>query len=154
MADNSKYQRDTEDAISAARTAVVFIYDELLPDAVTRGIGFKLHDTINSELSKAMERLDEASDALVEFGFQWHSAMDDVEALADDLGQLQDRINATEFNVLADRLLYELRGRMMTDSPERCVAWMERALETIMDTPTPDDADDAHKLLTAAAWRN
>ena len=154
MADNSKYQRDTEDAISAARTAVVFIYDELIPDAAARGIGFKLHDSIEDELKKAMETLDKASDALVQFGFKWHSAMDDVEELTDELATMTDRINATEFNVLADHLLHELRGRMMTDSPERCVAWMEHALETIMNTPTPDDADDAHKLLTAAAWRN
>ena len=151
MAENNENQKNTEDAISAARTAIVHIYDELLPEAQIR---HGLRDSIRHQLDTAMNRMDAASNALMEFGFDWHNAADDATELESAVAVLEEQVDATEFGLLAQSLLHELRGRMMTDSPERVVWWMEHALVTVLDAPTPDDEADANKLLTAATWGN
>ena len=140
-----------EQAISDARTAIVNAYDEDLPDITAAA---ETHNSLKTRLRLAIEKLDQATVSLEEFGYEFLDVEDKRDELRDELQYQEKRADSTEFGILAESLLRELQGRMMTDSPERVVWWMENALETILAAPTPDDEKDANTLLTAATWRN
>ena len=145
------YKDAAEQAISDARTAIVNAYDEDLPDITAAA---ETRRSLTTRLRLAIEKLDQATVSLEEFGYEFLDVEDKRDELRDELQYQEKRADSTEFGILAESLLRELQGRMMTDSPERVVWWMENALETILAAPTPDDEKDANTLLTAATWRN
>ena len=143
------YANTTEQAISDARTAVVNIFDEDLPEV---SASFDTRDSIQDRLILAMKKMDLASDTLRELSWAYDRVTDEVAELKAENELLTEQVDATEFGLLAQSLLHELRGRMMTDSPEQVVWWIEHALVTVLAAPTPDDTTDANRLLTAATW--
>ena len=70
-----------------------------------------------------------------------------------------DRVEAEELTLslryssfanLATELLHELRGRMMTDSPEQCAWWVEAALLSVATFDTAEDIDTAQTAINGA----
>ncbi len=147
MTDRSKTLQDqTEDNISEARELFCAIYDEDMPDitdAVTR-------QSVQKRTDQGMHMLDDASDRLQELGFAFHNILDKRDELAEENEALITQVAAVSFVRLAEDLLHELRGRMMTDDPTTVVRWVEAALTEVLRHDTPEDEDDAAAIVYGA----
>ena len=147
MTDRKTLQARTEDAISDARGLFSNIYDENMPNL--SGYWADV-DEAKDRLVKGMKALDEASDRLQEFGFAFHDMMDARDEAVDEVARLETQVEAGSFLHLADRLEYELEGRILTDSPESVVAWVRAALAEVRRHDAPEDETEAAAIIYGA----
>jgi len=139
-------QDQTEELISDARGLFSAMYDEDAPDisdSLTR-------NSVTERTVEGMHRLDTASDRLREFGFAFHTMMDKRDELTDEVARLETQVEAASFINLAEGLLFELRGKVMTDQPKNVVWWIEAALADIAGRDAPEDQGEATVMIFEA----
>lgn len=146
MSDRKTMQERTEEAISDARGLFSAMYDEDAPD-ITDSL---TRNSVTERTVEGMHRLDTASAVLQEFGFAFHDLLDKRGELKEEVEALEAQVEATSFLHLADELLNELQGRMMTDTPGRIVTWIEAVLKDVSTSNTPEDEGEATVLIFEA----
>lgn len=136
----------TEEAISDTRGLFAALYDEDLPNL--HGT-FEDRDAAKDRLTKGMELLDRASDDLLKLNNQRYELEQDLYEEELESSKLKDQVEGMDIALLTSNLLHELKGRLMTDTPERTLEWITEALRELSGHEG-DDADDVAKATTTA----
>ena len=139
-------QAKVEEALEDARGIFSIIDYEVAPEIADP----ETRKELREHCRIGMNRVDDAINATSDSGGKYEDLHFKYQEERDECARLESQVAQIGFATVATDLLCELDGRLLTDTRESAMAWLQAALLRLSEDGTTDDYDHAQTAITDA----
>jgi len=139
-------QEKVEEALEDARGIFATIDYEVANEIADP----EMREELRDRCGVGMQRVDDAINAASDSGAKYEDLYIQYREERDECARLETQVAQIGFATVATDLLCELDGRLLTDTYESAMAWLQAALLRLSEDGTTDDYDRAQRVITDA----